>query len=388
MNNDVLLVVPSYTSYEMFLGGLPARAAASGLRVHLAAGPAIHDCRAESDRSLAGSVALPCIRGGDRIAAVRAVLALRRLVVSLRPRIIHAHFAAAAVITAATRYLAPRFNTTWMATFHGLSAGAPAGDATRVARWEAWAARRFDSAYVINVEDVALLRRLAPRTNVRLNASVTLGIDLDHFAPGRFDTAAREDIRRRLGIPRNAPVVTFVGRQVAFKGFGTAVRAFWRIRELVPDSILLLVGDYDAIHPSGLEPTEIQRLRDDATIIACGWQPDVSGHLAVSDAFLFPSQREGMPVCLMEALSMGVPCVTSDARGCRDLVRDGIDGRVIADQRPSAYAEATSQILLDPQLRASMRTFALEGRSRFDRRTFLDEQVRQYLDVINSSTKP
>jgi glycosyltransferase involved in cell wall biosynthesis len=57
-----------------------------------------------------------------------------------------------------------------------------------------------------------------------------------------------------------------------------------------------------------------------AQIIDAGYTDDVASYLAISDAMVFPSQREGMPVCLMEALAMGVPVITRASRGCRDVV--------------------------------------------------------------------
>jgi glycosyltransferase involved in cell wall biosynthesis len=53
-----------------------------------------------------------------------------------------------------------------------------------------------------------------------------------------------------------------------------------------------------------------------------GWQEDPAPYLAISNTMVFPSEREGMPVCMMEAQSMGLPVVTVDSRGCREIVND------------------------------------------------------------------
>jgi glycosyltransferase involved in cell wall biosynthesis len=391
MTADVLVIVPSITSYATFLAGLPSRAWDAGIRIHLAAGPAIHVGDVVPIDSLAGRLDLPAIRGGGAVEGVRAVMALRQLIAETRPRVVHAHFAAAAVVAAATRALLPRCNATWMATFHGLSGGIMAGKSDakaatgRVAGWEVWAARRHDIAYVLNREDAEWLHDMVPAADVRLN-QVFLGCDLTQFSRSRFTPADRIAIRRRLGISPESPTAVFIGRQVAFKGFATAIRAFWLARERLPECRLMLVGERDPVHPSGLDAAELQRLRSDSAIAACGWQPDVSDYLAASDVCLFPSEREGMPVCLMEALSMGVPCVTSDSRGCRDVVRNEIDGCVVPGADPAAYATAVCGILSSEARREEMRRYALEGRSRFDRTAFLDDQVRNYLDLIKAAS--
>lgn len=381
MSTRVVLVLPSITSYTTFLSGLSTRAQSTDVGIYLAAGPDIHGNHQRLTEPVAGNLELPSIREGRKLGALTATLALRRFISDVNPAVVHTHFAAAAVIAAAARYLLPARHTKWLATFHGLSATvdqriAPGG----VARWELWAAQRFDRVYVHNVEDARFLRHRYANMDVRLNAT-TLGCDLDTFRPGRFQSADRDRIRTQLGIPAGSPIVVFIGRQVSFKGFDTAVRTFWRVRERIPACRLLLVGDRDPVHRVGLQHDEIQRLDADPTVINCGWQSDVSGYLAISDVCLFPSEREGMPVCLMEALSMGVPCVTADARGCRDIVRHGADGYVIAGGSIEAFAHAVCEILEKDAIKQSMSRVAVQDRQRFDRTAALDEQVRQYLDA-------
>jgi glycosyltransferase involved in cell wall biosynthesis len=382
MNRRVLLIVPSITSVRTFLASLPTRAAEAGVEIYLAAGPPLAGAaHGLQDEPLAGFLELPGVRSGDPFAAARAVLRLRRFLATVRPHVIHAHFAAAATIAAATRALAPSVPAAWWATFHGLHTGVSGtGRWARTAGWELWAARRHDRVFVLNAEDADFLHRRVPTLDVRVT-SVLLGCDLERFSPHRFPPADRLQIRDSLGIPAHAPVVVFVGRQTAFKGFGTLLRAFWKVRESIPDCRLVLVGSRDPVHAVGLEPAELRRMTADPMVIDCGWQDDVSPFLAIADACLFPSEREGMPVCLMEALSMGVPCVTSDSRGCRDVVRHEVDGLLLQAASPAAYADAACRILRSAPLREEMRRHALEGRQRFDRRAFITDQVRLYRDA-------
>ncbi len=64
-------------------------------------------------------------------------------------------------------------------------------------------------------------------------------------------------------------------------------------------------------------------------VILAVWQANVADWLSIADLCVFASERGGMPVCLMESLSMGVPVITANTRGCRDVVRDGVDGVVL-----------------------------------------------------------
>jgi glycosyltransferase involved in cell wall biosynthesis len=100
---------------------------------------------------------------------------------------------------------------------------------------------------------------------------------------------------------------------------------------------------------------------------------------------VFPSRREGMPVCAMEALALGVPVITCDARGCREVVRDGIDGVVLRDASVPSLRAAMQLVLDDEGLRRRWSTAALAGRERFNRAHFIAEQTRIYENLFRTS---
>jgi glycosyltransferase involved in cell wall biosynthesis len=116
-------------------------------------------------------------------------------------------------------------------------------------------------------------------------------------------------------------------------------------------------------------------LQNDSSVLMPGWKEDVAEWFAISDLCVFPSEREGMPVCLMEALCMGVPVVTSDARGCRDVVRDGIDGVILKDALSTLLALRIKGIVQSPDELKVMQENALKRRSCFDRNLFVQEHL-------------
>jgi glycosyltransferase involved in cell wall biosynthesis len=113
-----------------------------------------------------------------------------------------------------------------------------------------------------------------------------------------------------------------------------------------------------------------------------GWQENVAEWLAIADLCVFPSEREGMPVCLMEALCMGVPVVTSNSRGCRDVVRDGVDGLVLNETSVSQIVDAVDRLVNSPQTLSSMRISARERRGEFDRNKYIQEQMASLKEVL------
>jgi lipopolysaccharide/colanic/teichoic acid biosynthesis glycosyltransferase len=188
----------------------------------------------------------------------------------------------------------------------------------------------------------------------------------------------RARMREDFGIQDGQIVYAYVGRFVDFKGFGLLARAFLRLAAEHPDVRLLLIGGRDCLHPTGLAQEEERALYHSPQVIQLGYREDVERCLVVADIMVFPSCREGMAVCLMESLALGVPAITCDARGCREVVRDNVDGLVLRERTVESVYLAMRWAALDTASRDRWRTGALEGRARFSRGKFVDEQIRCY----------
>jgi glycosyltransferase involved in cell wall biosynthesis len=80
----------------------------------------------------------------------------------------------------------------------------------------------------------------------------------------------------------------------------------------------------------------------------------------------------------MEALAMGVPVVTVDSRGCRDIVRDGIDGFVLPAADADLIADTLRKMSARRDCLCRMATAAVAGRARFDRRRYVAAELELY----------
>jgi len=384
----LLLVLPSGTSFLTFLRGVADRWRDMGGAVAVACGPNLAGHEQSEWPAGVERLAIPIDRAGGLSGSVRAAGRLRRLVAGWRPDIVHAHFATAALAAAVASLGMSPGSPRWMATFHGLHATVATTWRSRLAGLaESFSAARMSTAWVLNDEDRVFLERRVGRGIVERVPGFGVGCDLARFDSHRFNSAERSRLREQLGISPRARALIFIGRCTAFKGFDVAVRAFAEAACSYPDLHLIIVGAMDEVHGSGLSSGEWQRLVMNDRIHLLGWQADVAPWLLTADLCVFPSEREGMPVNVMESLAMGVPVVTFDSRGCRDVVRDKVDGSVVREQTTAALAREIQALLADTEKLARFAANALVARDRFDRHKYVDFQIAAYVARLDKEMR-
>lgn len=137
----------------------------------------------------------------------------------------------------------------------------------------------------------------------------------------------RAAIRTRLGFKPDDFVFIFVGRIVTDKGMTELCQAMKSIADKNPSARLLLVGTMergDAI------PDEVHDyFVGNSRIKYVGEQNDVRPYLLAANTLVFPSYREGFPNVPLEAGSMGLPSIVTDINGCNEIIKDGLNGKII-----------------------------------------------------------
>lgn len=369
----LLFVIPSITNYFTFLEMLTDSLTRRGHEVHLATSRK-HIARISAyRREIRCSVHhIDFPRAIDPFRHYSAARKVRMLVREIRPDIINVHFSAALFTTMLGKEDSWPVST---GTLHGLGSPLIRGwRKTIIARAEKWSAEKADRVYVLTEDDRIYLQKMASQANVHVLKSFGIGCDLARFDPAGIDPSVSGRLRAELGLEYKDFVYVFIGRQTNFKGFDRVVTAFLETRKTHPNSKLLLVGEKDRIHPTSLKPRVEKLLRSDRAIIRVGWRENVQDYLSVSDLNVFPSEREGLPVNLMESLAMGVPVLTIDSRGCRDVVRHEVDGIVLKDFGVEALANGMRKLQDDKTALAAYAENARAGRDRFDRNLFLKDQ--------------
>lgn len=175
------------------------------------------------------------------------------------------------------------------------------------------------------------------------------GVNAERFQYSAQQFAQIEQLRASLNIPRDVPVIGFVGRLTRDKGIVDLHEAFIRLLGEFPDLRLVLIGWPEEGDPVPAETW--QSIQSHPQIIRTGAIKDVSLYYGLFDVFVFPSYREGFPNVPMEAAAAGVPVVGYTATGTLDAVLDGITGKLVPLQDSAGLAEVTAGYLRNPLLR-------------------------------------
>lgn len=165
-------------------------------------------------------------------------------------------------------------------------------------------------------------------------------------------------MRQQLDIGPTAPVAIHVARLDPIKDHLTALRTAARIRQLLPDFCLLIVGD--GPERANIE-SAVSRMNLGQNVRVLGQRSDIRDLLSASDLFLLTSLSEGIPVTLIEAMNAGVAVVTTAAGGVGEVVLDGETGLIAPVGDDDALAKAAMRLFEDQEL---ARRFADSGRAR------------------------
>jgi glycosyltransferase involved in cell wall biosynthesis len=169
----------------------------------------------------------------------------------------------------------------------------------------------------------------------------------------------RSAARRELGIADDAFLALFAGRDVPKKRLEVFLRASDPAYELVAVTDRIDGGGRAARLVPFMDAARFSRL------------------LAASDAFVLPSQGEGFPLALQEALVAGVPCVVTREPGYEQFLDDG--DVVFVPPEPAAIRSELLRLATDPAQRAKFTAAARDvGRRRFSYHAFVDAYERLY----------
>jgi glycosyltransferase involved in cell wall biosynthesis len=305
---------------------------------------------------------------------LRALVRLYRELSRLRPSIVHTHMAKAGMLG---RLAAAAYNLTRGAspraqvvhTYHGHVLDgyfSPFMTAVFIAI-ERGLARLSDRIVAISPairDELLQTYRIGRESQYRV---IPLGFDLAPFAA--VDDRARAAARQALALPDDVPVVATVGRLTAIKQHRLFLDIVKRVASAHPNLVALIAGDGElrAELEGGAAALGITN-----NVRFLGWRRDLAAIYGATDVFLLTSRNEGTPVALIEAMASGVPGVSTDVGGVRDV----IDSVEVGLRAPFGDAERLAAhvngLLADPPRRAAM---GARARARVVERYSLDRLV-------------
>ncbi len=154
--------------------------------------------------------------------------------------------------------------------------------------------------------------------------------------------------------PEGDPVVMFPARILGDKGVHEFVAAARALKPQHPGARFVLVGRTDPDNPTDVGEAGIREWEREGVVEWWGFSKDMTATLAQAHIVCMPSYREGLPRVLIEAAACGRAIVTADVPGCREIVRDGDNGFLVAARDGQATAGAIDRLLADPARRRRM----------------------------------
>jgi len=202
--------------------------------------------------------------------------------------------------------------------------------------------RRARSRLILqNLEDLRLFRDRIGIPEGRLRLIRGMGVDLSRYHPVKH-------------AKRDRPVIVMVSRMLRDKGVLELVEAARCLHRDGVGARIRLVGGVDEKNPNSLSLADMEAISREGLVEWHGASRDVAAIYGQADIAVLPSYREGLPKSLLEAAAAGLPIVATDTSGCREVVTEGENGRLVPVRDARRLADALRELILDPALRARM----------------------------------
>lgn len=315
------------------------------------------------------SVILPALeRELSPIHDLKTIWQLYRLMRQHRPDIVHTHTAKAGFVGRWAAFLARipvRVHTFHGHVFHGYFGPLK----TRLFLWMERLSALISSRIITLSEalrtELSEVYSIAPKNKIEV---IPLGLDLQSFT--RLE---KGHFRQQWNLPADAPLVAVVGRLVPIKNHLLFLQAAKLVHDRRPDVRFLIVGDGE------LRQDIEQQIRAwdfQKVITITGWIQDMTPVYSNVSLVTITSDNEGTPVSLIEAIAAGIPVVSTDVGGVRDLFKENFAAQLVPPNDPEKLAQAWLDTLANPPDMASARTRIFQE---YDIHTLADRLIKLYL---------
>jgi glycosyltransferase involved in cell wall biosynthesis len=178
-----------------------------------------------------------------------------------------------------------------------------------------------------------------------------LGINTDASIFERATERDRREARKNLNLAEEDFVVGFVGRLAPDKNVGLLLDSASLLTGKIKNLKLVIVG-------AGVEEQMLRKkalqLGLEPSVSFFGWREDIDKILPALDVFAFPSLSDGLGRAFVEAMTVGVPVVSTDVPGPASIISDGKNGLLVPRNNVSAMTDAILRLYNDEKLRSKL----------------------------------
>jgi len=230
-----------------------------------------------------------------------------------------------------------------------------------------------DGCVFVNSDDpkYMLNKGLIAKAKVKIIKSV--GIDTKKFNLDNFTKNEIFEIKKKNSL-EDKLIILMVARAIWDKGIREYYESARVLNQTYSHIQFVLVGDID----EGNHTAASKEFLINEDVLWLGHRDDIVELTAISDIYVLPSYREGVPVTLMEAASMSKPIVTTDTVGCREVVDDGKNGFLVKVKDSKSLTNKIEKLILDSELRNIM---GKNGRIKVLKEFDVDIVVKQYTEL-------
>lgn len=212
------------------------------------------------------------------------------------------------------------------------------------------------------------------------------GVDCDRFNNERFP-AARDEVRKELGLATDSLIILYVGQLTSDKGLDELVKAYRSARSQNGDLKLVLIGVFREGIDS-LEESSLNEIKMNSGIYSLGYKPYPEKYFSAADIFCLPSHREGFGTVIIEAAACGLPAIGTNIPGLRDAIVDGETGILVEVKNAEKLSAAILSIVFDPQKRKQYGNLAkLRARKDFDAKMISEMQWEEYKSLLKTHSQ-
>jgi len=192
-------------------------------------------------------------------------------------------------------------------------------------------------------------------------------------------------VRAEFGVPAGGKLIVQIGRLARSKRIDLLLQAVSKLPDDLQTHVLLVgQGEQREFLAQLAERYGLER-----RVHFCGYRGDIGRLLAEADLMALSSDREGLPIVILEAMATGCPIVTTRVGAIPDVLTDGHDAWIVPANDPNALRRAISEVLERPEV---ARSRAANARTRYFRLYSRDAMGAQYLqiyeDVWNRRQRP